>query len=138
MSDAESHEATADESADGVCPEGTQDEAIAEGAIFGDVGQNAPENGGGREPDLPAQGIDALLAISMHVQVVLGGCRLPIADLLKLGRGSVIELNRQIGEPVDVMVNGRLVARGDLLKLADNTIGVTLNEMIRDPSGETA
>ena len=108
--------------------------AIQEGEIFNEI---APE----AQPDteaVPSQGgrgIDALMGISMKVQVVLGGCRLPIADLLKLGRGSVIELDRRIGEPVDILVNGRLVAKGDLQKLADDNVGVTLNEMIKNPDG---
>ena len=76
----------------------------------------------------------ALMGISMTVQVVLGRCRIPISDLLALGRGSIVELDREIGESVDVLVNDKLIARGDLSKLPDGRVGVTLNEILQDSS----
>lgn len=76
--------------------------------------------------------IDAMLNVGLNVQIVLGTSMMPIAQLLKLSRGSVIELNKKIGEPVDVMINDRLVARGDLVKVGDNRLGVTLTEIVKD------
>lgn len=76
--------------------------------------------------------IEAMLNVDLRVQVILGHARMPISQLLKLSRGSVIELDRQIGEPVDVVINDRLVARGDLVKLDDDRIGVTLTEIVKD------
>ncbi len=78
------------------------------------------------------QNINAMLNVGLNVQIVLGQSRMPIAQLLNLSRGSVIELDKKIGEPVDVMINDRLVARGDLVKVAENRIGVTLTEIVKD------
>ncbi|MWD28484.1 hypothetical protein E0K89_013450 [Aquicoccus sp. SCR17] len=70
--------------------------------------------------------------VGLQVQVILGRSRMPIAQLLKLTRGSVIELDKKIGEPVEVMINDRLVARGDLVKLAEDRLGVSLTEIVKD------
>lgn len=80
----------------------------------------------------PGHNINAMLNVSLNVQIVLGQARMPIAQLLTLSRGSVIELDKRIGEPVDVMINDRLVARGDLVKVGENRIGVTLTEIVKD------
>ncbi|GHD99272.1 flagellar motor switch protein FliN [Defluviimonas sp. 20V17] len=76
--------------------------------------------------------INAMLNVGLNVQIVLGHARMPISQLLSLSRGSVIELDKKIGEPVDVMINDRLVARGDLVKVGENRIGVTLTEIVKD------
>jgi len=76
--------------------------------------------------------IDAMLNVGMNIQIVLGNSRMPIADLLTLSRGSVIELDKKIGEPVDVIINQSLVARGDLIKVGDNRIGISLTEIVKD------
>jgi flagellar motor switch protein FliN/FliY len=76
--------------------------------------------------------IDAMLNVDMNIQVVLGYSHMPIADLLKLSRDSVIELDRQIGEPVDIIINQSLVARGDLIKVGENRIGISLTEIVKD------
>nr|WP_235940352.1 MULTISPECIES: FliM/FliN family flagellar motor switch protein [unclassified Salipiger] len=57
---------------------------------------------------------------------------MPIAQLLKLSRGSIIELDKSIGQPVEVMINERLVARGDLVRLPDERLGVSLIEIVKD------
>ena len=82
----------------------------------------------------PAAGrnIDAMLNVDLRVQVILGHARMPISQLLKLSRGAVIELDRKIGEPVEVVINDKLVARGNLVKLKGDRIGVTLTEIIKD------
>ena len=76
--------------------------------------------------------VRAMLNVSLDVQIVLGRSRMPVSQLLALSRGSVIELDKKIGEPVDVMINDRLVARGDLVKVGENRIGVTLTEIVKD------
>ena len=78
------------------------------------------------------QSVKAMLNVGLDVQIVLGRARMPISQLLSLSRGSVIELDKKIGEPVDVMINDRLVARGDLVKVGENRIGVTLTEIVKD------
>lgn len=110
--------------------------------------QNIPEpqaaEVGGAEGDKPSlkdvavaaaaggRNIDALLNVKLDVRVVLGRSRMPISDLLELSKGSVIELDRKVGEPVDIMINDRLVARGDLVKVQGDRIGVALREIIKD------
>ncbi len=132
MSEPESQAVPADQTVDSAPIQEAPSGAIAEGEIFGDGGA-ASNEGDASGSEGKAPGIDAILGVSMNVQIVLGGCQLPISDLLKLGRGSIIELDRRIGQPVDVIVNGRLVAKGDLMKLQDDAIGVTLKEMIKEP-----
>ncbi|HEY9022178.1 MAG: FliM/FliN family flagellar motor switch protein [Paracoccaceae bacterium] len=85
-----------------------------------------------RPPQQSGRNIEAMLNVDLRVQVILGHARMPISQLLKLSRGSVIELDRRIGEPVDVVINDRLVARGDLVKLDGDRIGVTLTEIVKD------
>jgi flagellar motor switch protein FliN/FliY len=99
----------------------------SETALFQEIGESAAEAAG-------ARGIEAMLGVRMDVHIVLGHARMPIAELLKLGRGSVVELDRRIGEPVDVVVNDMLVARGNLVQLAGERIGVTLTEIMRNPA----
>lgn len=70
--------------------------------------------------------------VGLNVRIVLGHSRMPISQLLKLSRGSVIELDKKIGQPVDVVINDRLVARGDLIKLKGDRIGVSLTEIVKD------
>ncbi|MFA8388011.1 MAG: flagellar motor switch protein FliN [Pelagibaca sp.] len=76
--------------------------------------------------------INSMLNVSLNVQVVLGQARMSISQLLSLARGSVIEIDRKIGEPLDVMINDRLVARGDLVKVGEDGIGITLTEIVKD------
>lgn len=76
--------------------------------------------------------IHALLNVELDVRIILGRCRLPISDLLELTRGSVIELDRKVGDPVDVLINDRLVARGDLIKVNHDNIGVALREIVKE------
>ena len=76
--------------------------------------------------------VDALFNVKLNVRVVLGHTRMPVSDLLQLTRGSVIELDRRVGDPVDIMVNDRLIARGDLVKIKGNMLGVALREIVKD------
>lgn len=76
--------------------------------------------------------IDAIFGVKLDVRVVLGRSRLPISEILSLSKGSVIELDRKVGDPVDIMVNDRMVARGDLVKVRGDMIGVALREVVKD------
>ncbi|HLH10580.1 MAG TPA: flagellar motor switch protein FliN [Methylovirgula sp.] len=79
-----------------------------------------------------ARNIDTILRIPVTVQVVLGSTTMPVSNLLKLGRGAVIPLDHRVGEPVDVVVNGRVVARGEVVVVEDDTsrFGVSLTEVV--------
>jgi flagellar motor switch protein FliN/FliY len=69
--------------------------------------------------------------VPVHIQAVLGRANLEVASLLRLGRGSVIELDRKVGEAIDIYVNNRLVARGEVV-VVDERLGVTMTEIIKD------
>lgn len=87
------------------------------------------------DSDLPpeAQNIHLLSDVELNVKIELGRAQMLIEDVLKLGEGSVVELNKLAGDPVDVMVNDRLVARGEVLVLNDNFC-VRINEIVADPA----
>ncbi len=68
-----------------------------------------PSQGAAPRPRRPEDGrnLDSILRIPVLVQVVLGSATMPVANLMKLGRGAIVPLDHRVGEPVDVMVNGR-------------------------------
>jgi len=67
----------------------------------------------------PAEGIDLLRDVDLHVKIELGRTQMLVEDVLRLSPGSVVELDKLAGDPVDVLVNERLVARGEVLVLND-------------------
>jgi flagellar motor switch protein FliN/FliY len=77
-----------------------------------------------------ARGLEAVHDVQVKVQAVLGRARMPIGELLRLKKGMVVELDRRVGEPVDIYVNDRLIARGEVVMI-DNSLGVTLTEIVR-------
>lgn len=76
--------------------------------------------------------LDAVMNIPVTVQIVLGSTTVPVADLMRIARGAVIPLDHRVGDPVDVVVNGRVVARGQLVVMdEDNSrFGVSLTEIV--------
>lgn len=87
--------------------------------------------------DVEAGGIDLLHDVDLHVKIELGRTHMLVEDVLRLTEGSVVELDKLAGDPVDVYVNDRLVARGEVLVLNDNFC-VRVNEIVStlDESGE--
>ncbi|WP_207477306.1 flagellar motor switch protein FliN [Arenibaculum pallidiluteum] len=79
--------------------------------------------------------LTAIYNVPVHVQVVLGRTSMPVSQLLRLGRGAVVELDRKVGEAVEVLVNHRLVARGEVVIVEDQRLGVTLTEIVRSDFG---
>ncbi|MGP6158156.1 MAG: flagellar motor switch protein FliN [Vulcanimicrobiaceae bacterium] len=73
--------------------------------------------------------LDLLMNVSLGVTVELGRCTMRVGEVLKLGKGSVVELDRGAGEPVDVLINRRLVARGEVVAV-DDRFGVRLTELL--------
>ena len=92
--------------------------------------------------DMPEGGrnLDAILRIPVAIQVVLGSAIMPVASLMKLSRGAVIPLDHRVGEPVDIVVNGRVVARGEVVVVEDDNsrFGVSLTEIVGPPGSEAA
>jgi len=80
---------------------------------------------------------ELVMRIPVTVQAVLGQARMSIARLMKLGPGAVVALDHKVGEPVDVVVNGKLVARGEVVLLEEDSerFGISLTEIVR-PGGE--
>lgn len=80
--------------------------------------------------------LEMIMRIPVTVKVVLGSATMPVANLTKLGRGAVIPLDRRVGEPVEVVVNGRIIARGEVVVVDEATsrFGVSLTEIV-GPSG---
>lgn len=74
--------------------------------------------------------LETVYDIPVQISVVLGKTSMQVNQLLKLGRGAVIELERKVGEPIDIYVNNRLVARGEVVVVEDR-IGVTMTEIIK-------
>ena len=90
----------------------------------------------GPGPSADPRGIDLLSDVNLHVKIELGRTRMYVEDVLKLGEGSVVELDKLAGDPVDLYVNERLIARGEVLVLNDNFC-VRINEIIA-PGSEAA
>src|SRR3954466_7246762 len=69
--------------------------------------------------------------VPVNISAVLGRASLSVAQLLELAQGSVLELDRKVGEAIDIYVNNRLVARGEVV-IVDERLGVTMTEIIKD------
>src|SRR5687767_5151070 len=84
--------------------------------------------------------MDMIMRIPVCVRVVLGSATMPVANLAKLGRGAVIPLDRRVGEPVDVVVNGRVIARGEVVVMdeGNSRFGLKLTEVIGPSAADKA
>ena len=89
-------------------------------------------NGGeaGMAGPVSVNDLDAVYGIPVEVTAVLGKAEMQVSHLLKLGRGAVIELDRKVGEAIDIYVNNRLVARGEVVVVEDR-LGITMTEIIK-------
>ena len=98
----------------------------------GDDGGDAMDMAGDLEAELPqgAQDLEAVYDIPVQVSAVLGKATMQVSQLLRLGRGAVVELDRKVGEAIDIYVNNRLVARGEVV-VVDDKLGVTMTEIIK-------
>ena len=102
----------------------TDDLALEE---FGDsTALNIADEGG----DKSAADLATVFDVPVNISAVLGKAHMSVAQLLKLNRGSVLELDRKVGEAIDIFVNNRLVARGEVVVI-DDRLGVTMTEIIK-------
>ena len=91
-------------------------------------------------PDMPettARGafdLEAVFDVPVQVSAVLGRAHMDVGELLNLGPGTVLELDRKVGEAIDIYVNNRLVARGEVV-LVEDKLGVTMTEIIKAERG---
>lgn len=74
--------------------------------------------------------IEAVYDVPVIVSAVLGTAKMQVSDLLKLKRGSIVELERRVGDPVDIYVNNRLIAKGEVVSVNDK-LAITLTEVIK-------
>ena len=97
----------------------------------GEVEMNADPHWSPRPsaPPVPDD-LQAVFDVPVKVQAILGRARMDIGELLRLKPGMVVELDRRVGEPVDIFVNNRLIARGEVV-LIDSALGITLTEIVR-------
>jgi flagellar motor switch protein FliN/FliY len=104
----------------------TQGQPALDGVAAGQVREIADAGRSGP----PAERLSAVYDIPVQLAAVLGKTSMPVNQLLRLGRGAVVELDRKVGEPIDIYVNNRLVARGEVL-IVDDHLGVTMTEIIK-------
>src|SRR6188768_3213367 len=102
-----------------------------------DLDQAAPlpavDSAEGSEPESVTRGaadLEAVFDVPVQVSAVLGRAKMDVGELLKLGPGTVLELDRKVGEAIDIYVNNRLVARGEVV-LVEDKLGVTMTEVIK-------
>jgi flagellar motor switch protein FliN/FliY len=77
-----------------------------------------------------AHDLEAVFDVPVNVSAVLGKTHMEVSNLLKLGRGTIVELDRKVGEAIDIYVNDRLVARGEVV-VVDDRLGVTMTEIVK-------
>lgn len=99
-----------------------------------DEGMESPDElpGGPKSPPVDGN-IDLIMQIPLSVDVVLGSATMSVSRLMKLGRGSVVALDRKVGEPVELVVSGRVIARGQMMLLEDGSsrFGLSLTEIVQ-------
>ncbi|MBM84834.1 MAG: flagellar motor switch protein FliN [Rhodospirillaceae bacterium] len=97
-----------------------------------ELDDDADEDGFADDPSnqITARELEAVYDIPVQVSAVLGKQTMQVSQLLKLGRGAVVELDRKVGEAIDIYVNNRLVARGEVV-IVDERLGVTMTEIIK-------
>jgi flagellar motor switch protein FliN/FliY len=96
-----------------------------DGSVFGNTPPPPPI-----ETHSSSDEMEAVFDVPVKVKAVLGGARVQVGELIQMRSGSVVELDRRVGEPVDVFVNDRFIARGELV-LIDGSLGVTLTEIVK-------
>lgn len=104
---------------------------IAPGTAAALLNTEGPAEG---TPKHSAQDLEAVFDVPVTVSAVLGKSGMEVSQLLKLGKGTIIELDRKVGEAIDIYVNDRLVARGEVV-LVEDRLGVTMTEIIKAGSG---
>jgi flagellar motor switch protein FliN/FliY len=94
-------------------------------------GEGPLPGGPSEEEEKSATDLAPVFDVPVNISAVLGRASLSVAQLLQLGQGSVLELDRKVGEAIDIYVNNRLVARGEVV-IVDERLGVTMTEIIKD------
>ncbi|MEZ5930545.1 MAG: flagellar motor switch protein FliN [Alphaproteobacteria bacterium] len=106
-------------------PAGDGVEMAADAFLAADLASSAIDDG-----SEPPNALGAIYDVPVQVSAVLGKTSMPISQLIKLGRGAVLELDRKVGESIDVVVNNRLIAKGEIV-IVEERIGITMTEIIK-------
>ncbi|ACA19449.1 flagellar motor switch protein FliN [Methylobacterium sp. 4-46] len=102
---------------------------LSEADLAYDPNGHGPLRDGPPAPKSAAD-LEQVFDVPVVVSAVLGASRMPVGDLLRLGPGTVLELDRKVGEAIDIFVNNRLVARGEVV-LVEERLGVTMTEIVK-------
>lgn len=94
----------------------------------------ADEEQYGYQSDGKPSEMEAVLDVKLEVTAVLGTADMPISQILKLGRGAVVELDRTVGEDIELHANNQLIAKGEVI-VVDDRLGVTVSDVIKSPTG---
>ena len=105
------------------------DELMTPGVKFEEM-QSGHEDEDTLNIDRSAADLEAVFDVPVRLSVVLGRTKMPVSNLLKMDVGTVVELDRQVGEAIDIYVNERLVARGEIV-LVEGRLGVTMTEIVK-------
>jgi len=97
--------------------------------LTGEKGMDAGENNPGIDLDQDARDLDFILDIPLELTVELGRTKMMVNDLLQLGQGSIVELNKLAGEPLEICINKKLVARGEAV-VVNEKFGVRLTDIV--------
>ena len=107
---------------------------INESSIIGD---DPILKAGSNETDFDIPGstsdLEAVYEIPVKVSAILGKAQMKVSQLMKLSKGTIIELDRKVGEAIDIYVNNNLVARGEVV-VVDDKLGITMTEIVKNPS----
>ncbi|HEY8194473.1 MAG TPA: FliM/FliN family flagellar motor switch protein [Hyphomicrobium sp.] len=92
---------------------------------------DAEETAGMDDAAEPADNSAMIAGLPVMMKVVLGSAKMPVATLAKLAKGSIVKLDKMVGDPVDILVNGRLIARGEVVVLNESAsrFGVVLTQV---------
>ncbi|MCE7887129.1 MAG: flagellar motor switch protein FliN [Alphaproteobacteria bacterium PRO2] len=111
----------------------TEDDKAKKGMNLGEIDNDARLKTDVNEFEIGepmASDVNAIYDIPVQISAVLGKSTMQVSQLLKLGRGAVVELDRKVGEAIDIYVNNRLVARGEVVVVEDK-LGVTMTEIVK-------
>jgi flagellar motor switch protein FliN/FliY len=104
---------------------------LEDGSVPSEVVPVAPDD---QPATRTADELEAVFDVPVQISAVLGRTRMDVGQLLNLGPGTVLELDRKVGEAIDIYVNNRLVARGEVV-LVEDKLGVTMTEIIKADQG---
>lgn len=119
----------------------TADFGESEKGDFGGIMPRTPDDmdAGLSEPRVEVDNSAMIAGLPVMMKVVLGSAKMPVATLAKLAKGSVVRLDKMVGDPVDILVNGHLIARGEVVVLNESSsrFGVVLTQVGKlGPSGK--